>query len=155
MTIPALSLNFLPGFSHSVLPLRAVFWMTSLKAHRCFHLPAREMAAYSFPLGNQVYLPRKSLFLVLCSGVFSKLSVCLLALPLCHLWEEKYTFMLIYARKRVTFRLIFWVTFSVGQGDSLSSSVKGCFKVAPRSFSIGLLFPLQFQFESLDFWMLI
>lgn len=35
MTVPAPFLNFLPGFSHSALPWRAVLWMTSLKAFIC------------------------------------------------------------------------------------------------------------------------
>lgn len=74
MTISDRSPNFLPGFSHSALPLRTVLWMTPLKAHHCFHLPARETTAYSSPLGNQVYLPRKSLHYS-CAGVFAKFSV--------------------------------------------------------------------------------
>lgn len=159
MTVPALSLNFLPGFSHSALPLRAVLWMTSLKAHHCFHLPVREMTAYSSPLGNQVYLPRKSLFFSALYWSLCKILCKLVGSPFvpplgremhvhAHLGKKAGDFQALIAH-------FFWVTFSIGQGDSLSSSIKGCFKVASISFSTGLIYPFSLKmfqsFESLDF----
>lgn len=69
MTVPAPFLNFLPGFSHSALPLRAVLWMTSLKAFICL----RGKWLLTHPLWESEFTFQRNLFfsVLLCQSLWN------------------------------------------------------------------------------------